>query len=383
MHGFLRLSSCECPSEKPRKLATEDTTLEEAVVLVGGYGHVGREVARHMAPRFPGKVVLAGRNPRKARETALAIGDGCRGIELDVAEGTAPDGASTVIMCLDSLDPSFASDCLGNGIDYLDISADGRILGMAEGLHMTAKRNGARGLIDVGLAPGLTNVLAKLVTESAESPVESLDLFVLLGAGDSHGPAAIEWTLAHFDSEFEIVEAGRPRRVKAQREHRRAELPGDRKPAYGVRFDFPEQRSLARTLGIPTVSSWLATLPASAARSMRLAALAGGGELTRRPRSRAGLLRLLSRGWVGSDECGVLVQATLADGGTIEASLISRDQSRLTGILTGLFAAEVIEARVEPGVHHSDQAIDPLGLLEELGRADPGAELRLPGGANL
>ncbi len=364
-------------------MPSDDSAADDTIFLVGGYGHVGLEVARHLAPRYPGRVVLAGRDPERAREAAEGIGHDCRGRGLDVAEGLAPGGTSTVVMCLDSLDPSFASDCLANGIDYLDISADGRILGMIEGLHMTAKRNGSRGLIDVGLAPGLTNLLAKLVTDSADGPVESLDLFVLLGVGDSHGPAAIEWTLTRFDSEFEVIEAGRPRRVKAQREHLSADLPGDRKAAYGVRFDFPEQRSLARTLGVPTVSSWLATLPASAARSMRLAALTGAGELTRRPRSRAALMRLLGRGAVGSDECGVLVRATLADGRTTEASVISRDQSRLTGILTGLFAAEVIESRVEPGVRHSDQAIEPLGLLEALGGADPGAEIRLPSGATL
>lgn len=301
-------------------------------------------------------------------------------MELDVRAGLAPKGASTVIMCLDSPDPSFASDCLGNGINYLDISADGQILGMVEGLHMTAKRNGARGLVAVGLAPGLTNLLAKVVTESTEVPVGTLDLFVLLGAGDSHGPAAIEWTLTHFDSEFEVIEEGRPRRVKAQREYRRTALPGDRKDAFGVRFDFPEQRSLARTLGVPTVSSWLATLPATAARSMRLAALAGAGELTRRPRSRSGLLRILTRAAAGSDECGVLVRATMTDGSAAEASVLSREQSRLTGILTALFVAEVIESRVVPGVHHSDQVIDPSRILGELSRADPRAEIRLPDG---
>lgn len=353
------------------------------IVLAGGYGHVGREVARHLAPLYPGRVVVTGRDESRGREAAAAIGDGCRSARLDVGVGLAPDGASTVITCLDWLDPSFASDCVGKGIGYVDVSADARILGMIEGLHMTAKRSGARGLIDVGLAPGLTNLLAKLLVDVSDEPVARLDLVVLLGAGDAHGPAAIEWTLDRFDSEFEVIEGGRRRLVRAQREHLRIPLPGGRKPAYGVRFDFPEQRSLARTLGVPTVSSWMAVRPAAAAKSMRLAALAGAGEMTRRPRSRAGLLRLLSTGAAGSDEGGILVRATRANGAVTEASAIGRDQSRLTGTLTGLMAAEVIEARIEPGVHHSDQAIEPVGLLRRLRTTEPELEIRLPPGITL
>lgn len=352
-------------------------------MLAGGYGQVGREVARHLAPRYPGRVVVTGRDEARARETAARIGDGCRGARLDVGAGLAPEGASTVITCLDWLDPSFASDCLGQGIGYVDVSADARILGMVEGLHVTAKRSGARGLIDVGLAPGLTNLLAKLLVDSSEEPVARLDLVVLLGAGDAHGPAAIEWTLDRFDSEFEVIEGGRRRPVKAQREHLRVPLPGDHKPAYAVRFDFPEQRSLARTLGVPTVGSWMAVRPTAAARSMRLAALAGAGEMTRRPRSRAGLVRLLSTASAGSDEGGVLVRATGAGGAVTEASAIGRDQSRLTGTLTGLMAAEVIDARIEPGVHHSDQAIEPVGLLRRVRAAEPELEIRLPSGITL
>lgn len=355
------------------------------IVLAGGYGHVGERIAERLAPLHPGRVVIAGRDRSRAEAAAARVGAGCRGRALDVGRGEAPEGAAVVVMCLDWPDPSFAANCLGRGIGYVDISADGRILEMIAGLDVTARRSGARGLIDVGLAPGLTNLLARLLVDRAGDarPIESLDLFVLLGAGDAHGPAAIEWTLARFDAEFDVIEAGRPRRVRAQREHRRVELPGGRRPAFGVRFDFPEQRSLARTLGVPTVSSWLVTLPPAAARAMRLAAVAGAGGLTRRPRSRAGLRGLLGRGSAGGDECGVIVRAAGAGGASLEAAVVGRDQSGLTGLLTALFAEEVIAGRVEPGVHHSDQAIDPLELLRALRAADPGLDIRLPAGYEL
>jgi len=341
------------------------------IVIAGGYGHVGRAIAERLAPRYAGRVVVAGRSEEKARQAVSAIGHGSRGLRLDTAEGIAPDGAAIVIMCLDQFDPSFASDCFARGIGYVDISADDRILGMVEALEATALRGRTPGLIDVGLAPGLSNLLSRMLVETMENVVR-LDLFVLLGAGDDHGPAAIEWTLDKFDSEFMVFEDGRPRWVRAQRETRRAEVPGRRNPVLGVRFDFPEQRSLVRTLGVPTVSSWMATLPPGLARSMRLAALAGGGELTRRPRSRRALLRILEGGGrIGTDECGVVVQATDAEGRMSEMAVLSSDQSALTASAAALMAAEMIDGHIPPGVHHSDEVIEPRGLLGKLAAGDP------------
>lgn len=352
----------------------EPNSREGDIVIAGGYGHVGRALAARLAPRYPGRVVLAGRSEEKARAAAAETGAGCRALRLDTAEGRAPEGSGTVIMCLDQFDPSFASDCLVQGLGYIDISPDGRIVDMIDALDPTARRNGGTGLVDVGLAPGLTNILARSLVESG-GEIAQLDLVVLLGAGDDHGPAAIEWTLDMFDSEFIIIENDQPLWVRAQRECRKFEVPGRRRPVLGVRFDFPEQRSLPRTLGVPTVSSWMATLPPSVARSMRAAALAGGGELTRRPRSRRALLAMLKRGGVGTDQCGVLVRATARDGALTEASVLSRDQSGLTATATALMATEVIEGRVPAGVHHSDQVIEPRTLLAQLAEADP--EIRI------
>lgn len=352
------------------------------IVLAGGYGHVGIGIAKRLAPVYPGRVVLAGRSEEKARQAASGIGHGCRGKRLDTADGVAPKGSSTVIMCLDQFDPSFASDCFVQGVDYVDISADDRILGMVEALEPTAKRGGTAGLIDVGIAPGLTNLLARLLVESIET-VTRLDLFVLLGAGDDHGRAAIEWTLDKFDSEFIVFEEGRPRWVRAQRETRTAEVPGRSRPVLGVRFDFPEQRSLVRTLGVPTVSSWLAMLPPSIARTMRMSALAGGGELTRRPRSRKALLGALERGGVGTDDCGIVVQATDGSGELSEISVVSSDQSAMTASAAALMATEVIEGRVPPGVHHSDQVIEPGPLLASLVADSPEVRILTTGATTI
>ena len=58
---------------------------EASVVIVGGSGGIGREIARHYADQ--GKpVVITGRDPGKARDIASEIGEGVRGIAFDLAD---------------------------------------------------------------------------------------------------------------------------------------------------------------------------------------------------------------------------------------------------------------------------------------------------------
>ncbi|HTU13741.1 MAG TPA: hypothetical protein VMF31_00965 [Solirubrobacterales bacterium] len=349
----------------------------DRICIVGGYGHVGIELARLLAPAYPGRILLAGRSLVSAEAAAAEIGHGASGIALDVSRGLAPENSSAVIMCLDWQDPSFAADCFSKGIDYVDISAKGPVLEMLEGLDMKAKRNGTSGLIGVGMSPGLTNLLAAELV-SGNAPIAMLDIFILLGSGDDHGLAALEWTLDNLDSEFEIVENGRRRRVRAQRETKTVELPGRRGGIFGARFDFPEQRTLARTLSLPTVSCWMATMPPAAARLMRAATMAGASELTRRPRSRRALLWALSREAKGNDECGAIMVATRPDGTETRASFHSHGQSRLTAMATYLMVLPLIEGALPSGVHQSDQVLDPGSIFTGLADLDPRIEIELP-----
>jgi saccharopine dehydrogenase (NAD+, L-lysine forming) len=358
-------------------MKSEDRSSRDRICIVGGYGHVGREIARLLAPNHPGRVTVAGRDAGKAADAAAEIGHGTTGVALDASRGLAPDDASLVIMCLDWEDPSFAADCFAKGIDYADISAKGPVLEMIRSLDMKAKRNGSTGLIGVGMSPGLTNLAAAHLIAGGERP-ETLDIFVVLGSGDDHGLAAVEWTLDHLDSEFDVVENGKPRRVRAQRETRTTEIPGRDTRYYGARFDFPEQRTLARTLALPTVSCWMTTMPPAAARLMRGATIAGASELSRRPRSRRALLWALTREARGNDDCGAIVVATGADGTERKAWFLSNGLSRLTAAATSLMVQPLIEGGLPEGVHHSDQVLDPTPIFDRLPDLVPGIEIVFP-----
>jgi saccharopine dehydrogenase-like NADP-dependent oxidoreductase len=228
-------------------------------LIIGGYGMVGKKIASILIKEYSRQVVISGRNYSKALEFSQELGERAQPLQLDVFDSKSiekiPDDVSLVVMCLDQMDTFFVEACLRKGINYIDITANTSfILKLAEKKNLAISQH-ASALLSVGLAPGLTNLLAKQVCNLIPN-VEQIDIFIMLGLGEAHGKAAIQWTLDHINSEFTILDRGFEKRVNSFENYVEADFPvhGKRK-AY--RFDFPEQRIIPNTLGIQTVSSWL------------------------------------------------------------------------------------------------------------------------------
>jgi saccharopine dehydrogenase-like NADP-dependent oxidoreductase len=108
-------------------------------------------------------------------------------------------------------------------------------------------------IVSVGLAPGLTNLLAASVHAATPRPV---DLAVLLGAGEEHGAAATEWSYRLLGRHFD--DHGRSTRNYTSPSV--FELPGHgRRRLY--RVDFSDQHALSRDLGT-RVRTYFVSTPA-------------------------------------------------------------------------------------------------------------------------
>jgi saccharopine dehydrogenase-like NADP-dependent oxidoreductase len=81
-------------------------------------------------------------------------------------------------------DPALAALIAGHGVPLVDIAATTSYVAALERLELPQPA-----LFSVGLAPGLTNLLAAAVHATAPGQV---DLVVPLGAGERHGAAAAE-----------------------------------------------------------------------------------------------------------------------------------------------------------------------------------------------
>lgn len=172
--------------------------LKTNILIVGGYGAVGRVIAQTLADKFPGQVIVAGRNYEKANALAQGSDGKIKPYQLDLTTAHENpeilDGVAVVVMCLDVPDMRFVQQILQRGIHYVDITADDEILQQIEALADVAKVGGSTAVLSVGLSPGLTNLLARYLQTQFDS-VHQLDIYISLGLGDAHGSAATRWTV--------------------------------------------------------------------------------------------------------------------------------------------------------------------------------------------
>ncbi|GIV96968.1 MAG: hypothetical protein KatS3mg057_1625 [Herpetosiphonaceae bacterium] len=143
--------------------------MRDNILVVGGYGQVGQVVATRLATRFPGRVIVAGRNMARAAALANTTQGRIAPLQLDLADVpgcvSALDNVQLAIVCLEQNNVAFARACLERGIHYIDISASYHILQQIETFDDLARQHGASAILSVGLAPGLTNLLARYLND--------------------------------------------------------------------------------------------------------------------------------------------------------------------------------------------------------------------------
>lgn len=324
------------------------------IVVLGGYGAVGRAAAARLHRWFPGRVVIAGRDGRRAAAAAREIADTVRAREVDVGDepavARAIDGAGVAVVCVEHANVTVARACLERGVNVLDVTATADLVTGIERLHGVAVGCGATGLVSVGLAPGVSNLLARACLRL--QPTSSrVDLTFWTGIGGDHGAGSRAWILRNLAPR----RTGRPATV---------DLPGVGRRRVHT-FPFSDQASLSELLAIP-VTTRLGFDPAPisatvfALRDLRLFAA-----LDRLGVSGA-VDRLLAGMHLGHDRFVVHASATDPTGATVAAWATGRAEARASGIVAAHAARLLVDGNAPVGVLHLDELVEPASFLHPL-----------------
>jgi hypothetical protein len=310
------------------------------VLILGGYGAVGRQLATELR-EYGDVAVLAGRDAARAEALVDLREPDLRSYRL------ALPSVDVVINASGVEDPRIAARAAEHGSAFVDVTATTSYVAALEELAPQRPV-----LVNVGLAPGLTNLLAAAVHEKAAEPV---DLAVVLGAGERHGAAATAWSYRLLGRRFDDHGQG----IRNYTQPRSFDLPTySRRRLY--RADFSDQHALSRDLDVPVrtyfgMDSRLATAA--------LATLTWIPGASRAPRG----LHL-----PGTDRWLVLARGR--DGTTRWAH--GRNQSRATAVMAAIAARAT--AGLAPGVHHLHQVMKladvPVGRgIDVVGEVSGGA----------
>ncbi|MET0276155.1 MAG: hypothetical protein ABW211_04835 [Acidimicrobiia bacterium] len=132
-------------------------------VMVAGLGDVGVRTARQLLDT-PGidRVYVAARKRSKAEEMVAALHDGATAWELGDGTGPLPSDVRAIAAALPSdVDRALARTAIDAGIAYASATDDPDALGALLALDAAAQTNHTRVVAGCGLAPGLSDVLAR------------------------------------------------------------------------------------------------------------------------------------------------------------------------------------------------------------------------------
>lgn len=200
------------------------------VLVLGGYGAVGHRVGMQL--RSGGDTaVSAGRDPTRADRVVDLNEFGLASYRASLRD------MDVVVNAAGVEDPRLALLAGEHGLAFIDITASIAYITELESLDPPRPV-----LVSVGLAPGLTNLLAADLHAATPGPLE---LAVLLGAGEQHGAAATDWSFRLLGSHFRDHD----RTIRNYTQPQVFDLPGyGRRRLY--RVDFSDQHTLTRDLGV-------------------------------------------------------------------------------------------------------------------------------------
>ncbi|MCQ6561366.1 saccharopine dehydrogenase family protein [Paenibacillus mendelii] len=346
--------------------------MKENIIVVGGYGHVGQTICRQLGELYPGKVYAAGRNFTRAEQFSATTGGKVKPLQMNVSDGFEPDMANRVklvIMCLDQSDTAFVRSCFQYGIRYMDVSANHSFLAEVERLQEEACFYEVTAVLSIGLAPGLTNLLA-LQAKKLTDHVDTLDIAIMLGMGDQHGNAAIEWTVDNLAADFHVVKEGGEVAVQSFTDGRLTDFGAKLGYRRAYRFNFSDQHVLPRTLGVPNVSTRLCF--DSAAVTGWIAGLRAVGLLRLlklKPVRRAVVARL-GKIRFGEDLYAVKIDAKGRKDHKavyVECFLHGRNEAQATAQAAAAVAERLYGSGLPHGVYHIEQLFDLDCILHALG----------------
>lgn len=352
------------------------------IIIIGGYGSVGRIITQELVDLSISsiQVTVAGRDRENARTFASNFDDTVSGIKFDLQETSSYDlilqDMDMAIMCVDQTDTAFVEACLERGVDYIDVTATDQFFRAVEELDDVAVENEAAAILNVGLMPGVSNLLAVDAVDSLTS-VESIDLFALLGLKNEVGPQGLVWLLEWMSGSFVVQENGTPRRVRSLTEPETVVFPKfGRQRTY--RFNFADQHSLARTLNVPTVSTRACLQPRYVTDAIAILRRFNIYEPLMRRVGQDRFAALINNIPIGSDDFVIMAEVIGTHDGDrqrVQRWIRGQNQNQATGIATVAIINQLLSTGEQPeisilrcpaGVQYVHEVVEPSAIFNGL-----------------
>jgi len=342
--------------------------MNKNILVIGGYGEVGRVIANHLAIKFPGQVIVAGRDFSKAQNLSLETNGKIVPSEFDSLEFDdeyfAQNNVGTSIMCVDSGNVEIAKACIKNNVNYIDISANYKILSEIAAIGESTKEVNSTIMLSVGLAPGLSNLLVKHC-QSKSRETYYANIYVLLGTGEAHGRAAIEWTINNLNER--IFSHTRESSTESFSNRKTTDFGGSIGKRVGYSFNFSDQYVVHKTLRIAEVVTRICFDSKIVGSLFYFLKRIGVTKLLKQRNVRSTFVDLLRKIKIGSDGFSLKVETYNKKKDLLsECYLSGNGQGKVTGKVAAIVAEKIINGSTPKGIFHLEQVFNIEAIVKEM-----------------
>lgn len=337
------------------------------VVVVGGAGRIGQVVAARLLAQHPDlSVTITSRDPKRGEKVASRLGARAVSAPLDLSDGAGlrnlVSGASLVIHTagpFQSADPLVLQAAIDCGVGYLDIADDLEFARKARQLPVQARAAKVAAIVNGGVFPGMSNIMAGLLCE--RGPAQRLSFSYFIAGSGGSGPAVMASTFllgTRPASEFVRGEwVGRQAFTGGVATEFLA--PVGRRTCYSI--ELPETTSCYEIYKIPNISARFATSPGVWNHATRWTCTLLKPWLSHRQRVASfvtlllPLIRVIDR-FVGA-AIAMDVAVESADGQIQRLRYVHASTMESIAQAVTAQAEELLLGRVSAGVHFPEEAI--------------------------
>lgn len=330
------------------------------ILIIGGYGAVGRVLSTRLSEKYPDLVLIGGRNKKKAENLIIEKNLKAHPIYIDLEIVASYehllDAIHTVICCVEYLeDDFFIEQCSQAGINYIELAtsyeAYQRLLKFGERFM----DSNAVLVPGVGLMPGLSGVFSTLAISTFHQ-IKSVSSFVLLGLGEKHGLDAIRWMVQSANKSFFLETESGPEKVETFGDPIKIRLLHEQAPRTFYRFDFGDQHIIKNEMAVQVAETRLAFdirwVNALVRIAKRLGLLAWISRMN--PKT---IQRILNSFSIGSDQFAVQTRCLGEQGQQITYLAYGRNEASATAIIAAYVVAQVYERNDKKGLLRMEEVI--------------------------
>lgn len=342
------------------------------IMVIGGYGQVGGYITQKLVdPNKRNeaviKVVIAGRNIEKAADMMNKLKSTCEIRRVDVEKINSSDleNIDTVIMCLENNNEGVLLECIKNGVHYIDITPSYRIMEKILEYEVEIKEAGIVVVLGVGIAPGISNLLANKLARQFDQ-VTNIESYLMLGVGEKHGSDAVKWLVNNLNVIYEVDGKDGKEKVKSFTQKQKISVEKNKGMHDFTRIDLADSYINKKMYPQARVNSWFSYDVNYFTNMMRAMTKLGMFQFIKNKKIRnlymslfAFSMRLSQKMKIGTDKYASIVRVEGKKDGVHqkeEIRVVGNCNSDITAYVAAYTARKVTE--FEAGIHYACEVSD-------------------------